>query len=282
MSLDTTAFILAAAIYGCVLALTLHRLLRRRSPYSVLNFSLILTGALIQTVGLWIRGVHAGSCPVSNPFEILQFISWSTILLFLFTGPVFRMSCFGTTAASLAALLSLTALAIPSLDYTTESRPFGPNPWIESHAAIALLAYGAFALLCVVALLYLLQHFSLKAKRFPAFFGFLPPIMDMEIVLTRLLISAVAVFTIAMAIGMVAWLPDRTTITSFKSIASGLLWLLYCTALILRLTGFLHGTRLPWTAIFLFAVALLTLWPVESSVASPNPTPALLLHHAPR
>lgn len=241
------------------------RLLRQRPPNHSLNLILILCGWLLQSTGLYLLGMQAGSCPIRNLFEILQFVSWSMVLVYLLTGQIFRLSLFGTASASLAALLSAAAFLIPGANSTPSDSLLGANPWIETHASLALFSYGIFALLSALAVLYLLQNHSLKAKRFDGIFRFLPPIMEMEVLLFRLLITGCVVFSASMLIGAVYWIghPDQIGFTKLAPTIS--LWFAYCLALALRLRGLLHGTRMAIVAIALFLAALLTLWPVEAN-----------------
>ena len=109
---DKWLLLIGTMAYVAALVLTLVRLSNRQAPSHGLNLGLILCGWLMQSAGLWILGVEAGSCPIRNPFEVLQFVSWSIVILYLFTGQVFRLSLFGTGSASLAAIIGFTAFLI--------------------------------------------------------------------------------------------------------------------------------------------------------------------------
>lgn len=259
-------FLLAGtAGYLAALGLTLFRLTRRREPLHGVNFIIILAGWLLQSFGLWQLGMEAGSCPIRNPLEVLQFVSWSIVLVYLFTGQVFRLSLFGTGSASLAALVSFTAFLIPGGDRVVQYSHLGGDPRIETHAALAFFSYGIFGLLAVLSALYLMQNHSLKTKRRAGLFRFLPPLVEMDTVLLRLLVMACAVFTVSVGIGALYWIDNFEQMSLPKLVTTVALWIAYWVVLALRATNRLYGTRLAWTFISLLAAALVILWPVEAS-----------------
>lgn len=259
--------------YMAALGLTILRLVKRRGPMHGVNLLLLLIGWLFQTGGLWILGLQAGSCPIRNPFEVLQFISWSIIMLYLFTGQVFRLSLFGTGAASLAAIIGLSAFLLPGRSGFEPYSLLGGDPRIEAHAAIALFSYGIFGLLAVLSALYLLQNHSLKTKKYSGIFRFLPSIVEMNTVLLRLLIMACVVYTTSIVIGALYWFSHMDQVATAKLVFTVALWIAYLITLGLRLYNRLYGSRLAWTCIILMAAALFTLWPVEASREHGTPQP---------
>lgn len=251
--------------YVGALVLTLVRLLNRREPLHGINLLLILAGWLVQSSGMWMLGLEAGSCPIRNPFEVLQFVSWSIVILYLFTGQVFRLSLFGTGSGALAAVIAFSAYLIPGANRIGAHSMLGGDPRIEAHAALALFSYGIFGLLAVLSALYLLQNYSLKTKKYSGIFRFLPSIIDMDVVLLRLLIMACVVYSISIAIGALYWFEHMDQVGIAKLIFTVSLWIAYWIVLILRATNKLFGTRLAWACIILLIAALFTLWPVEES-----------------
>lgn len=266
--------------------LALVSLLRRKTPPHSIIFGLLLVGFLAQSTGLYLRGMEVQSCPIGNPFEVLQFISWSIMLLFFMTGPIFRLSLFGAAAANLAVSISLISLLFPHWD---EGRKgfFGGNPWIETHAAIALFSYGVFGLLAAISALYLIQNHGLRTKRFPSFLKFFPSLYATETVLHRLILIALLTYSSAVLIGGYYYVTNPEAIQLGKLSFTIVLWTGYFLLWFLNQTTKLYAHRLAWSCIGLFLFALLTLWPVEvnrepklqplSSLQSePGPTPTKL------
>jgi len=256
--------LLGTLAYMSALVITWVRLSRGKEPLHGTNLILILAGWFLQSFGLWLLGMEARSCPVRNPFQVLQFISWSIVILYLFTGQVFRLSLFGSGSATLAAIIGLVAFLLPGATQTEFSH-IGGNPRIEAHAAMAFLSYGIFGLLAVLSALYLLQNYSLKTKKYAGIFRFLPSIVEMDTVLLRLLIVASLMFTVSVGIGALYWIEHLKDLALPKLIFTVSLWIAYWIVLILRLSYKLHGSRLAWTCIGLFIIALFILWPVEAS-----------------
>ncbi len=262
---DKWLLLIGTMSYVAAFVLTLVRLTHRRQPLHSINLGLILAGWIFQCAGLWILGMKAGSCPIRNPFEVLQFVSWSIVILYLFTGQVFRLSLFGTGSASLAAIIGFCAFLIPGPTEMLAHSYLGGDPRIEAHAALALFSYGIFGLLAVLSILYLLQNNSLKTKRNAGVFRFLPSLVEMDTVLLRLLIVACLVYSVSIAIGALYWFTHVDEVALPKLITTLTLWLAYWLVLLLRLANKLFGTRLAWSCIVLMTAALLILWPVEAS-----------------
>lgn len=251
--------------YLSALALTLALLARRKGPRHGLNLIIILSGWILQSSGLWILGMDAASCPIRNIFEILQFVSWSIIVVYLFTGQVFRLSLFGTGSATLAALIGLWAMLLPNKTAVGQGSFLGSDPRIEAHAALALFSYGIFGLIAVLSALYLMQNYSLKKKKHNGIFRFLPSIMEMDTVLLRLLIMACVVYSISIGIGALYWLTHPEHLSTLKILTTVSLLIAYWLVLILRVLNKLVGSKLAKACLALMAAALLILWPVDSS-----------------
>ena len=97
-------------------------------PSGVAMYALIGAGYLMQLLGLYLRGLAVGGCPLGNTFELFQFTAWSATTLYLVVGVTFRSSLLGYFSACLSAVLTLTSLAIPAWDATRRSNLFGGNP----------------------------------------------------------------------------------------------------------------------------------------------------------
>jgi|UniRef100_UPI004049533C HemX protein len=240
-------------------------LLRGGKPSNVAMYGIIVAGYVVQLVGLYIRGVAVGGCPLGNTFELFQFTAWSATTLYLVIGVTFRSSLLGYFAACMSAVLTLASLSIPAWDATRRSNLFGGNPWIEFHAALALFSYGVFALLALTTALLLLRNYSLKSKRLGGLFSFLPSILDLDLISVRLLGTGVALLSAALVVGSFYWLRDTASVNHTKLLVTMAIWAVYTTTFVLRLRGRLISRRFAWTCIIMFAVALLSLGPVNSN-----------------
>jgi len=267
-------FYLAGALLGSL------SLLRRGRPLGGVMYGLIAIGYVLQLAGLSERGRVDGECPLGNTFEMLQFIAWSAITLYLLIGVTFRSSFLGYFTASLTAALTLLSLAVSAWDPPRPTRLFGGNPWIEFHAALAVFSYGVFALLALTSLLFLLRHYSLKSKRLGGRFTFLPSIFELDLIGVRLLAVGVALLGGSLVVGSVYWLRDARDLTPANHLVTAALWIAYAVALGLRLRGRLLAKRFAWTCLALFAAALVSLGAVEGR-RHPAPAPSAAARPAP-
>src|SRR5207245_3448666 len=119
------------------------------------NFVAVGLGFIFQTAFLSVRGHALGRCPLTNLFEVFIFLAWSIALIYLMVGPTYRLSLMGAFTAPLVIGLQAFALLAP-IDIPHEAR-LPANPWLEFHASISMIAYGAFALACVAGVMYLVQ-----------------------------------------------------------------------------------------------------------------------------
>jgi len=270
---------IAAGFYLAGLLLGTASLLRGGRQSNARINTVIALGYLAQLVGLWLRGRAVGGCPLGNTFEIFQFTAWSAISLYLVVGVTFRLSLLGYFTSCLAAVLTLTSLAIPAWDATRRAHIFGGNPWIELHAALALFSYGVFGLLALTALMLVFRTYSLKTKNLGGWFSFLPSILDLDQISVRLLGTGVALMTASLLGGAVYWLRDPNSVNAGKILVTVAVWAAYSIALTLRLRGDLLAKRFAWTCLVLFGAALVSLGPVDASRHSPVLPPA---HVVPR
>lgn len=262
---DRTWLWLAAGFYLVGFLLGTWSLLRTGRPSGVLIYALIVIGYAVQLIGLGVRGRAVGGCPLGNTFELFQFTAWSAITLYLVVGVTFRSGLLGYFTSCLAAALTIVSLITPSWDATRRAHIFGGNTLVELHAALALFSYGVFGLLALTSLMFLLRHFSLKSKQLGGMFSFLPSILDLDHIGVRLLIAGVSILGVSLAMGLFFWARGLAPVDAGKFIAPLMVWAAYALALALRLRGRLLSIRFAWTCLTLFAVALLSLGPVDAS-----------------
>ncbi len=244
--------------------LTLARRSTTPAPRAVLN-SLLVAGWIAQMAGLYVRGLATGGCPLGNTFELVQFVAWSAMVLYFFVGTAFRVSLLGLFTAGYAATLALISLLIPAWDATHGQKIFGSNPWIELHAALAVFSYGVFGLLALTSVMTLLQNWSLKHKRLNGLFWFLPSVVQLDQINTRMLALGVLLLTFSLAVGSVWWLRDTASVNLPKLVVTLGVWAVYLTVLLLRWRALLVSVRFAWVCLVMFLLALLSLGPVNSS-----------------
>lgn len=217
------------------------------------NFAVMLIGFLLQIGFLHLRSGAVGRCPLTNLFEVLVFLSWSVVLLYFVVGSTYRLSLLGTFTAPLVFLIQFVAQLLP-----VAWEPAKPKPssgfWPELHAAVSLVAYGAFALACVAGVMFVVQERHLKRHTLNSFFQNLPPIANLAVAVQRLMLAGFAMLTAGIVAGFFAGHTPLGTI-----ILAVCVWLPYGTILVLRQTRRFSSRRLAWMAVGAFALALGTL-----------------------
>lgn len=267
---DRLAISTGAFIYACAFVYGFAMIALRRPFSKTIVFAFILTGFLLQTAGLNLRGAEIKACPLGNLFEICQFIAWSLVLLYFIVGPIFRVSTIGIFTAGLATLLSGGALFIPSWDQPYPPGIFGGNHWIELHAALAIFSYGVFAIVALVSAMYLIQQHGLKKKQFKGIYQHLPSVQQLDSIAYRLLLTGTIVLTAALAFGSVFWIENLDSVPLFKLSVTCSVWVAYIVIVFLRTQRHFATRRQAIASILLFFIALASLWPVESARSGSN------------
>jgi len=267
---------IAAALYLAAFLSSAVAMARAHVRSRSLMLGLVVSGLVAQTIGLYLRGLEAGGCPVRNEFEIVQFVVWSFTVLYVIVGPTFRVSMLGFFTSGLAVILSIASLLVPSWDTPGVEPVFGGEPWIEIHATLALFSYGAFGTLAITSLMFLLQNYSLKKKRLRGLFSLLPSLVDLEKMNFRILATGLAGLTFALVVGGVFYHRDPASVAASKLLAATAVWFAYLVAFVLRISRRLVGGTLAWTCLALFAAALLSLRLINTG-GKPAPAPAATL-----
>src|SRR6266705_6660372 len=218
------------------------------------NFFAVGLGFIFQTAFLSIRGHALGRCPITNLFEVIVFVAWSVALFYMVVGPAYRLSLMGAFTAPLVVLLQLAALIAP-IDQPHRGR-LPANPWLEFHASISLVAYGAFALACIAGVMYLVQERQLKTHHLHSIFYHLPPLTDLFAAITRLLWVGFALYSLGLASGFFVGqpLPYVQVVCAFG------VWRLYAAILQGRHLRRLAPKHVAALCIVGFSAALALLW----------------------
>lgn len=249
---ERIALLAATLCYLFAFGHTLFALGAGRFQPGRFNLLAVALGAAAQGWYLSMRGAAEHSCPIGNLSETLVFLSWSIALIYLVIGPAYRLSLMGAFTAPLLLLLQIIALLLPD-----EVRPsvIRPAPWVESHAALSLVAFGAFGLACIAGLMFLVQEAQLKSRRPAPIFHHLPPISALAEAVRRLLWAGFLLLTLSFAAGWLARLP----VAGVKFWFSLLIWLLYAALILGGRTGLLSVHRKALGAALTFLIVLVLL-----------------------
>jgi ABC-type uncharacterized transport system permease subunit len=230
------------------------------------NFFAIAAGFIFQTAFLSLRGHALGRCPLTNLFEVFIFLAWSVALIYLLIGPAYRLSLMGAFTAPLIFVIETFALVAPIDARHTDRLP--PNPWLEFHASMSMVAYGAFALACIAGIMYLVQERQLKTHHLHSIFYHLPPLDTLYAAITRLLWWGFVLYTLGLISGFFVGhpLPWVQVICAFA------VWILYAAILQGRHLRRLAPKRVAALCIVGFSAALTLLWGITfTAEMSPPP-----------
>lgn len=231
------------------------------------NLSTVAGSFVLLSIFLYFRGQEVGACPLYTMSDLLLFLGWSITLIYLCIGPAYRLSLMGAFTAPLVLVLVLIGLAV--LPEET-GRAFGPpDAWVELHASLSLVAYGAFGLAAVAGAMYLVQERQLKRHRVSRLFYNLPPIQDLASATGRLIAFGFGLLTVAFVAGFVSRLP----VDGLKIWASLIIWVLYGMLVWRRSSQQLSPRQQAFWALGFFLFVVLTLPGVHylSSPGTPQP-----------
>ena len=263
--MDRQLLIASTICYFTGVVHTLLAIRDRVSRPTRFNFFAIGLGFLFQTAFLSVRGHALGRCPLTNLFEVFIFLAWSVALIYLLIGPAYRLSLMGAFTAPLVFVLQTFALIAP-IDVSHQAR-LPANPWLEFHASMSMVAYGAFALACVAGVMYLVQERQLKTHQLHSVFSRLPPLTNLFAAITRLLWLGFALYTAGLIGGFFTGGP----LPRVKMICAFGVWLFYGAILQGRHLHRLAPKRVAVLCVVGFGAAVSVLWAINF-VSQSRPT----------
>ena len=268
---DRNYFLLAVICYGLSTVYSVFLLRRGFREDNQVNYFLLLGGFCLHTLSMFQRGFSLQRCPINNLYEATLFIAWTIVTAYLLIGSWSRLRFLGAFASPLLLGMGVFAL-MPALDVQA-ARPTFTGGWSSLHKALILLAYGAFGLSSVAALMYLTQEHDLKFHKLRAVLSRLPPIERLEAAIGRLLLAGFVLLTGGLAVSAVYLKQTRSVYFTDDAVMvySAFVWLVYLALLILHWRFAQRGRRFAWGAIGSFAFVLLTFWGVYLLSGIHNP-----------
>lgn len=257
---DRNCFFLAVIFYGfsAIYSIFLWRQGFRQD--NRINYLLLLTGCLFHTGAMILRGFSLNRCPINNLYEATLFVAWTMVATYLVLGLWRRLRFLGAFTSPLLFAIGVFAL-MPELDAKGPEFAFKQG-WSSLHAALILLAYGAFGLGSAASLMYLFQVHDLKHNKLRAVTSLMPPIARLEMVTGRLLAFGFALLTIGLVVGSL-WLKQTDGVYLEKDpkiLWSMVVWLLYLLLILLHWCFNHRGRRFAWGVVAAFAFLGLTFW----------------------
>jgi ABC-type uncharacterized transport system permease subunit len=249
----------AVICYALASALTWRRLRAGGASEAMhrINHVAMLAGFAAHTAFMILRGEAIQRCPLTNMFEVQVFVAWAAVLFYLLIGPAYRISFLGAFTAPVVLTICLVALLAPvDVPRAAEIKHSG---WVEFHAALGAVSYGAFALGFVVGAMYLIQEHQLKSRRLMPAFMEMPALMELDVINFRLMMLGFGLLTISMIGGVISHrILGHAPVP--KVIWAWVVWVVYALALLARPLWRWRGRRAAWGAMIAFVFVMVSFW----------------------
>lgn len=227
-ALLTPAYCAAVAVYGIAL-------FRKRGEAERWSRPVLVTTLLIHAVLIYAETKFFGHCLVYSPFELMTMIAFTVTLTYLIVELVTGERGTGFFFMGLALFFQiLSGMFSPDVSIPADS------PLLEYavglHISAAVFAYTGFTMSGVWGVLYLMQHHEIKANRFGVLYNRLPSLGLLERMSAVAAIVGLIFLSVAMVIAL-TWLPEVLpgfTYHDPKVIATGIVWILYAAALVMK------------------------------------------------
>src|SRR6266850_2705516 len=192
---DRHIFLLAVTVYGLSMIYSVFLWRKGFRQDNRVNYLLLLLGFVLHTTAMIKRGFSLNQCPVNNLYEATTFIAWTIVAAYLVLGVWSRLRFLGSFASPVLFAIGVFAL-MPALDPPHGPKPEFSNAGASLHAALILLAYGAFGLAAIAGGMYLTQEHDLKFNKLRAVLSLFPPIQRLEVIASRLVTAGFVLLTV--------------------------------------------------------------------------------------
>jgi ABC-type uncharacterized transport system permease subunit len=159
----------------------------------VVPVALVLHGMLLYRRVMVPDGLDLG---VANAVSMLV---WLMVLIYWLAGLAFREL---SGILGLMAPVALAAVLLQAVIPTSHVVTYGGDPLFTLHFAIAMLGYSLFMVATVHALVMLAEEKWLHRGVLPPFLKSLPPLLEMEALLFRILLAAFVMLTLTVVSGV--------------------------------------------------------------------------------
>lgn len=251
MNIETFYYIvLGSAILSSVLFFSYLISLKKTIGNLALSVFSVNTGLIL--IYLLLRAIKGGYFPVTNTHEGLMFFALLSSIVFIFFYLKNKILIVGVFLSPLIMILIL--IAGLSDKKSGQILPILESFWFPIHVISAFVGNALFALSFVVSIVYLIENFRLKKKKFDVLGKILPSITMLDTINYLCLIYGFPFLTLGMITGAI-W--AQFAIGSYwnndpKEIWSLVTWFLYAALLHTRLVNGWKGKRVALLSIFAF------------------------------
>jgi cytochrome c-type biogenesis protein CcsB len=231
---------------------------RKRQIFISAALGMVGCGFASHTLFLTLLGLRVHHLPITNLSESLSFFAWCITLTFIVAHLRYRINVLGAFVLPLVSLLMILSESIWEGNHTIP--PLLRSRWLYFHSSVAFLAYAAFSLTFVSAVLYLIQEKELKTKNFRFLYFRLPSLQVCDELLRRSLYAGFVLMSLTIMTGALwaqqAW--GRFWSWDPKETASLVTWAIYLVLVNYRLSASWRGRWASYISIAGFVSMLFT------------------------
>ncbi len=265
MMMNDISFLLFIAVFAVTLlssATYLVFFVSQKKKIRKLARLIFIVSGVLQTFYIISRYIVAGHTPISSQHEAVVFFAWSLTWSYLSFQWRYTVKNFGTFVSVL--VMILVVIASNASKAVTLLTPALQSYWLPVHAGVSIIAYGFLSLAFCGGVMYLLQEWELKSKRFGYFYSRLPSLDALDQLNKHCLPTGFVFLSIGIVTGSIwahqawgtywQWDPKETW--------SLVTWFIYLVQLHQRFTFGWRGKRAAVMAIIGFSSVMFTLWGV--------------------
>lgn len=265
-----SATLLGITTIGYLLCMTLYfgYLFFKNEKFGRLITGLVMVVALVHTAGLGLRWWESydmghGRIPLTNLYEALIGLGWTTVLLHLYIELRYKTRALGVLLLPIISISMAYASLSPRITNTIEPLiPALQSNWLTYHVITCFLGYSAFAVSFCAAVVYLFKARDITKSdpRARAIDGVFPSLSRLDEIMYRMAAIGFLMLSLGIITGAVwanyawgsywSWDPKETW--------SLITWFVYAAVLHARITRGWRGKRMAVLAIIGFASVLFT------------------------
>jgi len=246
------------ALYFLGLLHSVFGFLTKRQVFVYIALGMVALGFLFHTTFLILLGIQRQHFPITNLSESLSFFAWCISLTFMAANFRYRINALGPFVLPLVSLLTIVSEIFWEENHAIP--PSFKSGWVYFHSSIAFLAYAAFFLTFISAIIYLIQEKELKHKNFRFLYFHLPSLQVCDDLWRRSLFVGFVAMSLTIISGAFwaqqawghfwSWDPKQT--------AALVTWAIYLILLNYRLSSKWRGRWAAYISIIGFASTVFT------------------------
>lgn len=265
---SSTFFGITTLTYQFCMALYFSYPFFKNQKFGRIITSIVIFGLLAHTVGLGLRWYESyqmgyGHIPLSNMYESLISLSWTTVILYLFIEFRYKSKFLGVIIFPIVGIAMAYASLSPNIQ--DEIEPLIPalqSNWLTYHVITCFLGYSGFAVSFGASIMYLIK-FKKDGEQPSAeqdSEGFLPPLASLDEIIYKTIAIGFLLLGIGIITGAVwanyawgsywSWDPKETW--------SLITWFVYAAFIHARLTRGWRGRKAAVLSIIGFVCVLFT------------------------